>query len=64
MQLEKKGGKMICMFVDLKAASNSVDKVILVETMEERSIKKVLIKRVIKGNKMQSKGKKKQEKIS
>lgn len=52
MQLEKKGGKMICMFVDLKAASNSVDKGILVETMEERSIKKVLIKRVIKGNKM------------
>lgn len=34
------------MFVDLKTACDSVDKEVLVEAMEERRIKRILIKRV------------------
>lgn len=35
-QIERKGEKLVALFVDLKAAFNSVDREILVETMKER----------------------------
>lgn len=46
MQLEKKKGRMAALFVDLKAAFDSVDRKILVKTMRERGIREGLIVRI------------------
>ena len=45
-QIEKKKGKMVAMFVDLKAAFDSVDRGKLIEAMRERGIRKGLVSRV------------------
>ncbi|XP_029157305.1 uncharacterized protein LOC114929790 [Nylanderia fulva] len=45
-QLKRKGGKMTAMFVDLKAAFDSVDREKVMKAMEERGIRKGLRKRV------------------
>lgn len=45
-QLGKKEGKMLALFVDLKAAFDSVDKGILLEAMRKRGIREGLSKRV------------------
>lgn len=45
-QIEKKGGRMVIMFVDLKAAFDSIDREMLVETLRERGVRKGLTKRI------------------
>lgn len=45
-QLSKKGGKLIALFVDLKAAFDKVDRGILVGTMRKRGIREGLVERV------------------
>lgn len=35
-QIDRKGGKMVALFVDMKAAFDSVDRGVLIETMRER----------------------------
>ncbi|XP_036148444.1 uncharacterized protein LOC118647508 [Monomorium pharaonis] len=44
--IDKKGGKLVALFVDLKAAFDSVDRGILIKTMRERGIREGLITRV------------------
>ncbi|XP_077255453.1 uncharacterized protein LOC143893678 [Temnothorax americanus] len=44
-RLEKKGGKLIACFVDLKAAFDSVDRGILIKAMRERGIREGLVRR-------------------
>ncbi|XP_024875959.1 trichohyalin-like, partial [Temnothorax curvispinosus] len=44
-RLEKKGGKLIACFVDLKAAFDSVDRGILIKAMRERGIRDGLVRR-------------------
>ena len=44
--VDKKGGKLVALFVDLKAAFDSVDRGILIKTMRERGIREGLIERV------------------
>lgn len=39
-QIERKGGKLVALFVDLKATFDSVDRRILIETMRERGVGK------------------------
>ena len=45
-QLGKKRGKMTAVFVDLKAAFDSIDREILVRAMRERGVGEGLVKRV------------------
>jgi len=45
-QLIKKGGKLVALFVDFKAAFDSVDRGVLVETMRERGVREGLVRRV------------------
>jgi len=45
-RLERKKGKVIAMFVDLKAAFDSVDREVLIGTMRQRGIREGLIERV------------------
>lgn len=45
-QLGKKRGKMITVFVDLKAAFDSIDREILIRAMRERGVGEKLVKRV------------------
>lgn len=45
-QIAKKGGKLIAMFVDLKAAFDSVDRGILIRAMRERGVREGLVERV------------------
>lgn len=45
-QLEGKGGGMVALFVDLKAAFDSVDRGVLIETMKERRIREGLVRRI------------------
>lgn len=47
-QIEKKGGRLIAVFVDLKAAFNSVDRRVLMETMRKREVTEGLIERIEK----------------
>lgn len=47
-QLGRKKGRMAALFIDLKAAFNSVDRKILVKTMRERGIRERLIVRIEK----------------
>lgn len=44
--MRKKGGKLIALFVDLKAAFDSVDKVVLLNEMRRRRIREGRIKSV------------------
>lgn len=45
-QIEKKGGKLIALFVDLKAAFDSVDRRELIKTMKKIGVRERLIKRI------------------
>lgn len=45
-QLNRKGGKMVALFVDMKAAFYSVDRGVLIETMRERGVRFGLVRRV------------------
>lgn len=47
-QLEKKGKKMITVFVDLRSAFDSMDRGILVKAMRERRVREGLVERVTK----------------
>ncbi|XP_071579341.1 uncharacterized protein [Temnothorax nylanderi] len=44
-RLEKKGGKLIVCFVDLKAAFDSVDRGVLIKAMRERGVREGLVRR-------------------
>lgn len=45
-QVEKKGGKLVAMFVDLRAAFDSVDREVLIETMRETRVREGITRRV------------------
>lgn len=45
-QLKKKGGKLIALFVDLKAAFDTVSRKTVVEAMKERGVRKGLVERI------------------
>lgn len=45
-QLKKKGGKLIALFVDLKAAFDTVSRKTAVEAMKERGVRKGLVERI------------------
>lgn len=45
-RIEEKGGRMIAVFVELKAAFDSVDRKVLWETMEQRGVSEVIRRRV------------------
>jgi len=45
-QIEKKGGKMVAVFVDLKAAFDSVDRERLIEALRTRGVRKGLRERI------------------
>lgn len=45
-QIEKKGGKLVAMFVDLRAAFDSVDREELIKAMRKRGVREGLIERV------------------
>lgn len=45
-QLGGKGGRMVAMFVDLKAAFDTVDRGVLIEDMRKRGLRKGLVERV------------------
>lgn len=45
-QLKKKGGKLIALFVDLKAAFDTVSRKTVMEAMEERWVRKGLVERI------------------
>lgn len=47
-QLYKKGGRLVALFVDLKAAFDSVDREILMRMMKGRGITDGITKRVVK----------------
>lgn len=38
-QLERRGRKIVAMFIDLKAAFDSIDRGVLVKAMEEREVR-------------------------
>lgn len=44
--LEGKGGKLVALFIDLKAVFESADRGTLIRTMRERGIRKRLIRRM------------------
>lgn len=44
--MNRKGGKLIALFIDFKAAFDSVDREVLMRALEERGIKKGLTDRV------------------
>ena len=44
-QVERKGGRLIVMFVDMKAAFDSVDRGVLVRAMRERGVREGLVRR-------------------
>jgi len=46
-QLGKKGGKMTALFVDLRAAFDSVDRETVIRAMKDRGIREGLVRRVI-----------------
>lgn len=45
-QIHKKGGKMVALFVDLRAAFDSVNREVLVRAMRKRGVRKGLVVRV------------------
>jgi len=45
-QLAKRKGMLVALFVDLKAAFDSVDRGVLIEAMRERGIREGLVKKV------------------
>lgn len=45
-QVEKKGGKLIALFVDLKAAFDTVSRKTIVEAIKERGVREGLVKRI------------------
>lgn len=45
-QLEKERGRLVALFVDLRAAFNSMDRKVLVKAMRERGIREKLTERV------------------
>lgn len=45
-QLKGKGGGMVALFVDLRAAFDSVDRGVLIEMMKERRIREGLVRRI------------------
>lgn len=45
-QLGKKGGKMVALFLDLKAAFDSVDRGVLIDAMKESGVREELSKRM------------------
>lgn len=45
-QLRKKGGKLVALFVDIKAAFDSVDREILIGIMKEMGVRERLTERV------------------
>lgn len=45
-QIERRGGKLVALFVVLKAAFDSVDREVLLETIREREVREELWKRV------------------
>lgn len=45
-QLEKKKGRMVVMFVNIKAAFDAVDRGVLIGAMRERGLRKGLVVRV------------------
>lgn len=45
-QLKKKGGKLIALFVDLKAAFDTVSRKTVVEAMKERGVRKGLVEKI------------------
>lgn len=45
-QLEKERGRLVALFVDLRAAFNSMDRKVLVKAMRERGIREELTERV------------------
>jgi len=45
-QIEKKGGKMVAVFIDLRAAFDSVDRKILLRMMRRRGVREGIIERV------------------
>lgn len=47
-RIERKGGKLVAMFVDLKAAFDSMDSGMLLEEMRRRAVREGLIERVRK----------------
>jgi len=49
-QIGKKRGKLIAVFVDLRAAFDSMDRVILLKAMRERRVREGLVERVAEGN--------------
>lgn len=47
-QLAQKGGKVLVLFVDLKAVFDMIDREVLLESMRERGIRERLVKRMEK----------------
>lgn len=47
-QLVQKGGKVLVLFVDLKAVFDMIDREVLLESMRERGIRERLVKRMEK----------------
>lgn len=45
-QIEKKGGKLVALFVDLKAAIDSLDRGVLLQAMRGRGVRENLVERV------------------
>jgi len=45
-QLGRKGGKVVALFVDLKAAFESVDREVLIEALRERGVSEGLVERI------------------
>jgi len=45
-QLGRKGGKVVALFVDLKAAFDSVDREVLSEALRERGVREGLVERI------------------
>lgn len=45
-QIEKKGGKLVALFVDLKAAIDSLDRGVLLQAMRGRGVREGLVERV------------------
>lgn len=45
-QLERRGRKIVAMFIDLKAAFDSIDRGVLVKAMEERGVRGGVIRRI------------------
>ncbi|XP_024886911.1 golgin subfamily A member 6-like protein 1, partial [Temnothorax curvispinosus] len=45
-QIRRKGGKVVALFVDLKAAFDSVDREVLMEALRERGVREGLVERI------------------